>query len=68
MIFDPEIDIIDIASVLPGNAAVENGTQSVTVNIIDDDASPNVTAFTINKIRSSMPRLRKFGSVLLYAF
>ncbi len=45
---DLESVIIDITGVAPGSAATENGTQSVTVSISDNDAAPSVTGFSIS--------------------
>ncbi|MBL8829467.1 MAG: hypothetical protein JNM18_20980, partial [Planctomycetaceae bacterium] len=45
---DLESVTIDIISVAPGNAATENGNQSVTVQISDNDAAPLVTGFSIS--------------------
>ncbi len=38
-----ETIIIDIASVSGGNSASENGTQSQTITLVDDEATPQIT-------------------------
>lgn len=45
---DTESVIVDILTVGPVGVATENGTQSITFDIADDDLSPSVTGFTIN--------------------